>query len=757
MQLSLHFVFSLSIIVLLSTRTARADDATRWNIKPKQIFDSREPQFAAANQVYGELDLSGLPSGFGSAAIIDVQLFPEMKMPEFERVGHQIASDGFHGENSNGDVLNLIDYQGMVFGSVIEAETGKVYQIKEIDGVSTTEMIDSFPPELDPQEEDGISPIWPLIQNPWDNEESGLPRRYENEDGGRRQLQSKIVIDVMVLWSRKAECGESNKSANCNVNSNTYNAMMALSRLAIQETNVAFQQSGINAEVRLVHADRHAYNEPNSNAFTHALSSVKTSAKKLRNDKGADLVHMMIDDPKYCGVANIGPREDLAYSISNYRCATGYFSFGHELAHSMGCLHDRGTHNQCNSGNINYGYRDPNANFRSIMSYSCRSGQCDNNKGGGCTRVQRFSNTAYKYGGRPIGDAKSNNAKYLNAGPLAQVAAFRKDPNAAPPPTVPPPTSQPTPTPTKVSCGNGEASIEFNLKTDRFPQDISWKITRKSNGNVVMDGDGYTGKEMMYSRSACVIDTEYIFTLVDKEGDGLCCTYSNQGRGFINLQYNDTIVFDNVADFGDGFGPVSFGTTVETNKPSSKPSEYPTRGPTNDPTAFPTNSPTSKPTIPPTALPTTSPTKGPTESPTDLPTKSPTQKPTVSPTTQITEAPTAVPTATPTQSPTTSPTKRPTNSPTNPPTPSPTTSPTKRPTISPTKLPTARPTTGSPTKRPTAYPTKELTAKPTKPPVHWSQNIPNYFNRQKESIVAYSWGDHPWNNRRTRQLRRNLH
>jgi len=128
-----------------------------------------------------------------------------------------------------------------------------------------------------------------------------------------------------------------------------------------------------------------------------------------------DFVALIIHDSQYCGIAFLGPRVDLMYSVTAWNCATGYFSFGHEIGHNMGLNHDKGTSNACSNQAYNYGYRDPDAQFRSILAYSCRSGQCDNNAGNGrCTRVQRFSNPNFGYNGSPIGTANIDNARQIN-------------------------------------------------------------------------------------------------------------------------------------------------------------------------------------------------------------------------------------------------------------------------------------------------------------------------------------------------------
>lgn len=68
-----------------------------------------------------------------------------------------------------------------------------------------------------------------------------------------------------------------------------------------------------------------------------------------------------------------------------------------------------------------YGYRDPNGQFRSILSYSCKKNQCDDyDSNGPCTRLPFFSNPNLKWNGQPMGyDAGSiigetNNARRIN-------------------------------------------------------------------------------------------------------------------------------------------------------------------------------------------------------------------------------------------------------------------------------------------------------------------------------------------------------
>jgi peptidyl-Asp metalloendopeptidase len=114
------------------------------------------------------------------------------------------------------------------------------------------------------------------------------------------------------------------------------------------------------------------------------------------------------------------------FSVSNYNCATGYYSFGHEIGHNFNLFHDIGSENACTATtSYNFGYRDPKAEFRTILSYDCTTGECDIMPKSGCNRIQRFSNSnpAYKYNGKAIGNAQSDNAKQFNS-ERARVASF---------------------------------------------------------------------------------------------------------------------------------------------------------------------------------------------------------------------------------------------------------------------------------------------------------------------------------------------
>ena len=115
-----------------------------------------------------------------------------------------------------------------------------------------------------------------------------------------------------------------------------------------------------------------------------------------------------------CGTAYGSSGRASTFAVVNTACATGYYSYAHEIGHNFGMKHDHGTENKCNATTFNFGYRDPAASFRSILAYDCKMGQCDNMPKTGCPRVQRFSNNEFRYNGKPMGDTYNDNAKQWN-------------------------------------------------------------------------------------------------------------------------------------------------------------------------------------------------------------------------------------------------------------------------------------------------------------------------------------------------------
>ncbi len=65
----------------------------------------------------------------------------------------------------------------------------------------------------------------------------------------------------------------------------------------------------------------------------------------LRDSYGADLVSLIENEPAYCGYAyrmtSLSTSfASSAFSVVHHSCATGYYSFAHEIGHNQGAHHD---------------------------------------------------------------------------------------------------------------------------------------------------------------------------------------------------------------------------------------------------------------------------------------------------------------------------------------------------------------------------------------------------------------------------------
>jgi len=395
--------------------------------------------------------------------IIDVHIPHDGIKRSFNKVQVNISNDGieqkirkteaiaaspahqfvyWYGEDADdGSTFNYVqDEDGNIHGSLIDISSHSVMQISIENGNHTVIITDSshFKPEipaplLDNDEDFGERKLSPEITEsnaPLSQKvHRSKPRSYlrrnnsppeeENQDYKVRALNndSGDILDVMVVWTKMAECKNFGLSEECTVTDQTAAAMEAKINLAVDETNTAFELSGVETRLFLAHSYRHpTFTE--MPMMTDSLSALQageiSGTEQNRATYGADIVVMMLHDNFYCGSAYLGPRIDKMYSVTAWNCATGYFSFGHEIGHNLGLRHDRGTEYDCDSKKYFYGYRDPQARFRTILAYDCIPGQCDHNAGGGCTRIQRFSNPDSSWNGIPVGTPNSNAVKRIN-------------------------------------------------------------------------------------------------------------------------------------------------------------------------------------------------------------------------------------------------------------------------------------------------------------------------------------------------------
>lgn len=285
-----------------------------------------------------------------------------------------------------------------------------------------------------------------------------------------------------MIYTKGAACAAANYGSfgNCVASAENRSAIEGIVQLAIAETNVAFEESDVRTRLRLVKVHYDADYDEYETSWSTTLHRMKVAGDghmdyvhAMRNQYGADFVSLLADAPRSCGVAYrpAQPNAAEAFSATKWDCATGYYSFIHEVAHNMGCNHDYES-TVVKNGVYNHGYvndksTDFNQRFRSIMAYDCPSR---------CKRIQRFSNPNVMFEGQPIGNETANNALWLN-NHLKLFASFRPamvEHAYTAPPTMPPimnslgsgggaarTTPAPTPAPTDLSTA-GELKTTLN-------------------------------------------------------------------------------------------------------------------------------------------------------------------------------------------------------------------------------------------------------------------------------------------------------
>jgi hypothetical protein len=279
----------------------------------------------------------------------------------------------------------LVVGRGMVMANFATGD-GRFYQIRSQGKTQVVREIDKsrFRPEQD---------IPVFLAEP-----SATTRQASADDGG--------TVDVMVVYTPSVVSVMGSVAAVEN-----------LIDLGVAETNQGYTNSGIVQRLRLVHTAQVNYNENTASPYNDALNAVTFTDGKidevqtLRNTYGADLVSLWINNGQYCGLGwQMGSPssafEAYGYNVVAYNCATGNYSFGHEMGHNMGSNHD-----QANSGGISgsysysYGWRDPNNAFRTVLAYNCSVS---------CPRINYYSNPSVFYNGRATGSSTANNAQSLN-------------------------------------------------------------------------------------------------------------------------------------------------------------------------------------------------------------------------------------------------------------------------------------------------------------------------------------------------------
>ena len=225
------------------------------------------------------------------------------------------------------------------------------------------------------------------------------PRAFKSKD---------IVIDVLVAYTQRAR----NEAVNID----------ALIRLAFDETQQIYSRSQVVPRLRLVHSYLEKDYTEDSDMLTdiNRLSSTRDGyldeVHKRRDEYQADLAVLIVGNGKGCGIGHQYSTRTRAFSVVRQNCATGKYTFAHELGHNQGAHH-----NPDEDKNIQFSYGhglcNSSGRWRTVMSYASTI-SC-------FPRLGYFSNPRVFHSGMATGDVTlRNNARVINETAL-DMADFR--------------------------------------------------------------------------------------------------------------------------------------------------------------------------------------------------------------------------------------------------------------------------------------------------------------------------------------------
>jgi len=316
------------------------------------------------------------------------------------------------GGRMDGELLSSVVFAvtDQVVSGTFKTEQGESYELRYVaPGIFAILQIDEsrFPPEEEPIFVDATRAPVPQFS-------ADIRRPSIAGAGGvAKAADDGSTMDVLVVYTPSVRDAAGGVSAVENLIS-----------LAVTEANQGYENSGVIQRLRVVHSEVVPYSENAAggpDSFTNALNDLTNQAKathNLRDQYHADFVSLWINDQRSCGLAWIMSPESpsfeaWAFSVVHYSCATGYYSFAHEMGHNQGVGHDR-----ANAGKspyarpYAYGFSQAGpVAFRTVMAYGSSCGNC--------TRRNYWSNPTISLEGSPTGvdgsqPNSADNARALN-------------------------------------------------------------------------------------------------------------------------------------------------------------------------------------------------------------------------------------------------------------------------------------------------------------------------------------------------------